>query len=70
MAALKIIAPFSMAEQGPCFYRHNNPYNFEENKHGPYPIPLYNLHRQAINACFTERKKTKREAGKCFCQKY
>ncbi len=60
---MKIITPLSKAE----FYRHNNLYNFEVNKQVNPPSPLENLHRQAINTCYTERTKTKREAGKMVC---
>jgi hypothetical protein len=56
-----------MAEQGPSFYRLSNLYNFEVNKQFHPPTP--NLHRQEINACYIERTKTKKEAGKVLLSK-
>jgi hypothetical protein len=69
MEAMKTILPLSMVEQGPCFYRHNNLYNFELNKQVHSPTALHNLQRQAINTCYTERKKNKRDAGKVLLLK-
>ncbi len=48
----------------PSFYRFNNLCNFEVNKQVHPLTSIYNLHRQAINTCYTERKNTKSEAGK------
>jgi hypothetical protein len=66
---MKIIVHLSIAEKGPCFHRHNNLYNFEVNNQVHLPTSLHNLQRQAINTCYTERTKTKREAGKVLFKK-
>jgi hypothetical protein len=41
-------------------------YNFRVNK---LPPRLHNLHRHAINTCFTERTNTKRETGRVLLLK-
>jgi hypothetical protein len=48
----------SMADKVPFYFI------FRSNEQVHLPASLHNLHRQAINTCYTERTKTKREAGK------
>jgi hypothetical protein len=63
MAAIKIMAPLSMEEQGLCFNIHGNLYNFEvNNKSMLHPMS------QLASEDYTERIIIQREAGnkRCF----